>query len=130
MLETRGPGTKQVQHSRQAGAAGSSPRATRGRSPPGPNVSRYLDRVFELAEIEGGHSHRFRDTFPVELLLAGVPLETVSILLGHSPVKIHRKALQAMGEDASQEARRGSPEGPGMRPRRTRGALPRLIRLE
>jgi hypothetical protein len=30
----------------------------------------------------------FRDTFAVELLLAGVPLDQVSILLGHSSVKI------------------------------------------
>lgn len=52
------------------------------------NWSRYLARLFELGGIEGGHSHRFRDTFAVELLLAGVPLETLSILLGHSSVKI------------------------------------------
>ena len=43
------------------------------------NWSRYLDTLFELAGIVGGHSHRFRDTFAVELLLAGTPLETVSI---------------------------------------------------
>ncbi len=55
------------------------------------NWSRYLDSVFELAKIKGGHSHRFRDTFAVELLLAGVPLETVSLLLGHSSVKITEK---------------------------------------
>jgi integrase len=52
------------------------------------NWSRYLDSLFQLANIEGGHSHRFRDTFAVELLLAGVPLDTVSTLLGHSSVKI------------------------------------------
>ena len=55
------------------------------------NWSRYLDSVFELAKIKNGHSHRFRDTFAVELLLAGVPLETVSLLLGHSSVKITEK---------------------------------------
>ena len=55
------------------------------------NWSRYLDSLFGLAGIEGGHSHRFRDTFAVELLLAGVPLESVSILLGHSSVKITEK---------------------------------------
>ena len=32
--------------------------------------------------------HRFRDAFAVELLLSGVPLERVSVLLGHSSVKI------------------------------------------
>jgi integrase/recombinase XerD len=35
-----------------------------------------------------GHAHRFRDTFAVELLLKGVPLERVSILLGHTSVKV------------------------------------------
>jgi len=30
----------------------------------------------------------FRDTFAVELLLAGVPMYQVSLLLGHSSVKI------------------------------------------
>jgi integrase/recombinase XerD len=38
-----------------------------------------------------GHAHRFSDTFAVELLLAGVPLERVSILLGHTSVKITEK---------------------------------------
>jgi integrase len=55
------------------------------------NWSRYLDTLFELAKVENGHSHRFRDTFAVELLLAGVPLETVSILLGHSSIKVTEK---------------------------------------
>ncbi|MBA2603348.1 MAG: tyrosine-type recombinase/integrase [Acidobacteria bacterium] len=55
------------------------------------NWSRYLDSLFELANIQGGHSHRFRDTFAVELLLAGTPLESVSVLLGHSSVKITEK---------------------------------------
>jgi integrase len=34
------------------------------------------------------HPHMFRDTFAVELLLAGVPMDQVSLLLGHSSVKI------------------------------------------
>lgn len=33
----------------------------------------------------------FRDTFAVELLLAGVPIDQVSILLAHSSVKITEK---------------------------------------
>lgn len=52
------------------------------------NWSRYLEVLFELAGVPGAHSHRFRDTFAVELLLAGTPLETVSVLLGHSSVKV------------------------------------------
>ncbi|PYU17958.1 MAG: hypothetical protein DMG30_29650, partial [Acidobacteria bacterium] len=46
-----------------------------------------LNRLFELAEVNSSHPHRFRDTFAVELLLAGVPIERVSILLGHESVR-------------------------------------------
>ena len=42
-----------------------------------------LRRLFKLANVQDGHAHRFRDTFAVELLLAGVPIERVSILSGH-----------------------------------------------
>ena len=49
---------------------------------------RRLQRLFELASVTGGHAHRFRDTFAVELLLAGVPLDRVSVLLGHSSIRI------------------------------------------
>jgi integrase/recombinase XerD len=45
-------------------------------------------RLFALAEIPDGHAHRFRDTFATELLLAGVPMERVSVHLGHRSVKI------------------------------------------
>ena len=50
-----------------------------------------LKRLFELAEVKDGHPHRFRDTFAVELLLAGVPIERVSILLGHESVRTTEK---------------------------------------
>lgn len=52
------------------------------------NWSRYLDTLFELADVRHGHSHRFRDTFAVSLLLNGVSLENVSRLLGHSSIRI------------------------------------------
>jgi integrase len=50
-----------------------------------------LRKLFELAKIPGGHGHRFRDTFAVELLLAGIPIEHVSILLGHQSIRITEK---------------------------------------
>jgi integrase/recombinase XerD len=55
------------------------------------NWQRSLRRLFRMAGVPDGHAHRFRDTFAVELLLAGVPLERVSILLGHQSVKVTEK---------------------------------------
>jgi integrase/recombinase XerD len=53
-------------------------------------ASRYVRPVFEAAGIPSdGHmlSHRLRDTFAVDLLEKGVPLEEVSKLLGHESIK-------------------------------------------
>jgi integrase/recombinase XerD len=52
---------------------------------------RTLKVVFKEAGIPDGHAHRFRDTFAVELLKAGVPMERVSMLLGHSSIKVTEK---------------------------------------
>jgi integrase/recombinase XerD len=50
-----------------------------------------LADVFQRAKISNGHSHRFRDTFAVSLLEAGVSLESVSVLLGHKSLRITEK---------------------------------------
>jgi len=50
-----------------------------------------LRKVFKIAGVSHGHPHRFRDTFAVELLLAGIPIERVSILLGHQSVRVTEK---------------------------------------
>ena len=68
---------------------------------------RSYTRLFKLAEIKKrAHPHMFRDTAAVEWLLSGIPLEKVSILLGHSSVRITEKhykpwvtALQHQLED-------------------------------
>ena len=70
---------------------------------------RILSKVFTKACIPNGHPHRFRDTFAIALLTDRkhpVSLETVSLLLGHSSIKITErhyrpfvKALQTKLED-------------------------------
>jgi integrase/recombinase XerD len=52
---------------------------------------RKLGHVFKTAKIPGAHPHRFRHTFAVELLKKSVPMEEVSVLLGHSSVRITEK---------------------------------------
>jgi integrase/recombinase XerD len=52
------------------------------------NWRRTFRRLCKIAGVQGGHPHRFRDTLAVELLLNGMPMERVSVLLGHSSVKI------------------------------------------
>jgi integrase len=58
------------------------------------DYQRALRKVFKKAGIKGPdgkprrcHSHMFRNTFSVNLLLVGVPIHDVSLLLGHSSVK-------------------------------------------
>jgi integrase/recombinase XerD len=59
---------------------------------------RSFRRLFKLAGLEQPDGsakrcfpHMLRDTFAVEMLLAGVPIDQVSMLLGHSSVKITEK---------------------------------------
>ncbi len=82
-----------------------------------------MSRVFEMAKIENGHIHRFRDTFAVELLLARVPIDQVAILLGHSSVRITEKHYSpwVRARQATRRARR--------RERITASTCPRLSPL-
>lgn len=56
---------------------------------------RKLFRIADIRHPDGNRkpcrSHMFRDTFAVELLLAGVPVDQVSILLGHCTIKMTEK---------------------------------------
>lgn len=52
--------------------------------------NRVFQKLFATADppLVGGHAHRFRDTFAISLLLKGVALANVSVLLGHSSIKV------------------------------------------
>jgi integrase len=64
-------------------------------------ANRYVRPIFEAAGLAGTDavegndthmiSHRLRDTFAVDLLQKGVPLEEVSKLLGHTSIKTTEK---------------------------------------
>jgi integrase/recombinase XerD len=67
------------------------------------NWQRSYGKLFKLVDLKesGGqskrcHPHMLRDTFAVESLLAGMRLEEVSTVLGHSSVRITEK-LHAPG---------------------------------
>ena len=57
---------------------------------------RRLFKLVNLTQADNSpkrcHPHMFRDTFAVEMLLAGVPIDQVSLLLGHTSVKITEKS--------------------------------------
>ena len=100
---------------------------------------RSLRRVFKLADIrhEDGtakrcHPHMFRDTFAVESLLAGVPLEQVSILLGHKSIKITEKHyapwVKARQQQLTSNVRKSWPES-AKTPRRARKTTARIRSL-
>lgn len=52
---------------------------------------RHLRALFRAAGFPKGHPHQLRDTAAVEWLNAGVPLQEVSRLLGHSSIKTTEK---------------------------------------
>jgi integrase len=52
---------------------------------------RGLATLFKKAKVDGAHAHRYRDTFAVSLLMAGVPIEDVATLLGHATPAITAK---------------------------------------
>jgi integrase/recombinase XerD len=63
-----------------------------------------LQKLSDFAKVANVHAHRFRDTFAVELLLSGVPLERVSILLGHTSVRVTEKHYSPWVRERQEQA--------------------------
>jgi integrase/recombinase XerD len=99
----------------------------------------WLRTVFDKAGVKHGQqemlSHRFRHTFAVELLLAGVPIEEVSKLLGHKTsrtterfysawVKARQQKLEADVKQAWTKM-----ELPALPPSQQHNAVPEVINL-
>ena len=67
----------------------------------------WLRTVFDKAGVPHGRqemlSHRFRHTFAVEMLLAGVPIERVSVLLGHKTIRTTEKYYSAWVKERQQK---------------------------
>jgi integrase len=55
------------------------------------HLNKYLDFKDEKGNPMAFHSHMLRDTFAVQMLLAGVSLEKVSRLLTHKSVRVTEK---------------------------------------
>ena len=70
------------------------------------DYQRAFKKLYKLAGVANGHAHRWRDTFSIELLLAGVPIvgDSAWTLLDQSD----RKTLLTVGC--------GSPRASGIRP--------------
>jgi hypothetical protein len=72
------------------------------------NYQHASKKVYEIAQVQKGHAHRMRDTFAVELLLAGVSIDQVAALLGHSSTRITEKHYSPWVRAAAGATRRGS----------------------
>ena len=69
-----------------------------------------MNRLFKIAKIHRPdgtskrcHAHMFRDTFAVALLNRGVPIDRVSLLLGHSSVKVTEKHYAPFVKERQQQ---------------------------
>jgi integrase/recombinase XerD len=89
--------------------------------------NRVFQKLFATCDppIIGGHPHRFRDTFAISLLLRGAELSNVSILLGHSSVRVTERHyspwIKARQEQLEEDVRRtwNVPSAKGRRSQRS-----------
>ena len=63
------------------------------------NIRNSLNRYFKIAEIDNVYVNNLRDTFVVQQLKAGVPLNVVSKIIGHKRVSSTEKYLELVDEE-------------------------------
>jgi integrase/recombinase XerD len=67
------------------------------------NVRQTLAQVFKLAEVKGGHAHRFRDTYArIFLDTPGAIIRDLQLKLGHSSVVITEKHYGAFVKETQE----------------------------
>jgi site-specific recombinase XerC len=66
----------------------------------------YCQMSLSVKENVRQVSHRFRNTFAVHLLMMGVPLETVSLLLGHQNISTTENCYAAFSRCTWPERKR------------------------
>ncbi len=47
-----------------------------------------MAKLFRMAKIAGGRPHRFRHTFALAVVVAGTPIDQVSVLLWRRSIKV------------------------------------------
>jgi site-specific recombinase XerD len=62
------------------------------------NIRNSLNRYFKIAEIKDVYVNNLRDTFVVQQLKAGVPLNVVSQIIGHKRISSTEKYLELVEE--------------------------------
>jgi integrase/recombinase XerD len=82
--------------------------------------------VFARAGVVGGHPHRFRDTFAMNLRRRGVAIDVISQLLGHRDVRVTQRAYVDNDDDATLPVLRDAMKLIAPTPGPTPG--PRLVR--
>ena len=65
------------------------------------NIRNSLNRYFKIADIKNVYVNNLRDTFVVQQLKAGVPLNVISKIIGHKRVSSTEKYLQLIKEKES-----------------------------
>lgn len=68
------------------------------------NVTRSLARLYKRIDVEAKGIHTYRHTFATKLCAMGVPIQTASVLLGHSSISVTQKYYVNVAHEERLEA--------------------------